>query len=86
MKKVKIIMTAIAVFTVVGSSLASNVNAKRGNLCLYQKNGSTCPITRIVNNGVDQVPNAHLRTNNGACPSAVAVANCVHTVFIGINP
>jgi hypothetical protein len=86
MKQVKRIMTAVAVFAVVGSSMALSANSKRASLCLYQRNGNMCPISRIVNNGVTAVPNAHIRTNNGACPSRVALTLCTRTVFVNIEP
>lgn len=86
MKQVKRIMTAVAVFAVVGSSMALSANSKRASLCLYQRNGSMCPITRIVNSGVTSVPNAHIRTNNGACPSRVSLSLCTRTVFVNIEP
>lgn len=86
MKKVKHIMAAIAVFAVVGSSLGLSANSKRASLCLYQRNGNLCPVTRIVNNGPTAIPNAHIRTNNGACPSAVSTTLCTRTVFVNIEP
>jgi hypothetical protein len=86
MKRVKHIMTAVAVFAVVGTSLGLSANAKRASLCLYQRNGNMCPITRIVNNGITAVPNAFLRTNNGACPSSTPLTNCNKTVFVNIEP
>jgi hypothetical protein len=86
MKKVKHIVAAVAVLAVVGSSLGLSASSKRASLCLYQRNGSVCPISRIVNSGVTAVPNSHIRTNNGACPSRVALSLCTRTVFVNIEP
>lgn len=86
MKKVKHIVAAIAVLAVVGSSLGLSASSKRASLCLYQRNGNLCPVTRIVNNGPTAIPNAHIRTNNGACPGAVSTTLCTRTVFVNIEP
>jgi hypothetical protein len=89
MKKGKTIITAIAVFTVVGSALACKkvaTTATIGDLCLYQKNGDMCPFLAFVSNGITAIPNAHIQVNDGGCPPQVPVARCNETVNVGINP
>lgn len=89
MRKMKQIFTAIAVVAVVGSSLglsANTSNAKRASLCLYKRNGNMCPFTRFANNGLTQISQAHIRTNSGNCPSAVAATLCTRTVNVQVEP
>jgi hypothetical protein len=88
MKNGKTIITAIAVFTVVGSALAckKTIEVKMGDLCLYQRNGNMCPFFAFVSNGITAIPNAHIQANDGECPPQVPVNLCTETVNVGINP
>lgn len=89
MRKIKLIIAAVAVVAVVGSSLglsANTSNAKRASLCLYKRNGGMCPFTRFANNGLTQITQAHIRTNNGNCPSAVTPSLCIRTVNVQVEP
>ncbi|THU34740.1 hypothetical protein FAM09_22340 [Niastella caeni] len=74
MKKVKIILTAITVFTVVGGTLAFKANNRTGSTILYTKGGgSTCTVQLVTFTTSN--------SNNGTAISATTVDDAACSTF-----
>jgi hypothetical protein len=80
MKKVKIMLSAIVVLTVVGGALA--FKAKTDEFCLYQIEGTTCPSINILESYNGTLSNGNQTVRDiSDCPTQVPKSECTVTVL-----